>query len=468
MEVDTKRSIEEPGVELGKERRTQRDFYGVTYNQHEELKNNKGETFREELQEINIIETRIFPSYKHDEYLRTPRDTYLIKAIWSTEGEKAFEHVPTPSEDFPKSFEAANIDADFFKLNVSSKPLAYLLKSIAGGDYDVDFALYKLRNQVAPFRMLHRARTALRNQIRILTAEFGAKHDKDDSGTTPTAGSSSAHNQLGDRQDSVSTISSIEAHDSTSIKAKGKDENDNDLNDAQALGNEKEREKTREPHETEEALRHFCAINEFMDNYLPRATKKYNALRSGEQKTIEFSDLWMIFDTGDFIYAPSRRGIKIEIDLEEWGGSRVDIGQAFRVLSAQGAHLISSKKKISNSSGGLVEDMSRFNDDFEPTSIGNRKDRMHQLNHYTHMVIDCYRFDLDENKFGAVGDKFIIREYDGEIPISSLEVYPISPCMNTKFREKLLKRGSRFVDFSKITHKYYDAYTVGEIREKVR
>src|SRR6266487_4167453 len=93
---------------------------------------------------------------------------------------------------------------------------------------------------------------------------------------------------------------------------KGKDDDKSTEN----LGDAKDDTEPKvEPFETKEALEHFRMLMVFVDVYLERGLKKYEDYQIGKSTTIAFEDLWMIFDVGETIYCPFRKGgIEIQTD----------------------------------------------------------------------------------------------------------------------------------------------------------
>ena len=66
---------------------------------------------------------------------------------------------------------------------------------------------------------------------------------------------------------------------------------------------------------------------------------------------------------------------------------------------------------------------------------------------------------------------FSIRPYDGEVEVTSLEIYPINhrPQQPSGSRVKdLAERGLRFIDYTTVTHLQHQGLTLGDNQEEVR
>ena len=83
----------------------------------------------------------------------------------------------------------------------------------------------------------------------------------------------------------------------------------------------------------------------------------------------------------------------------------------------------------------------------------------------TPFVIDCFYVDFDGTHFGPLPANFTLAEFDGEVSITSLEVFPARYDDTFKETEKtLIRRGKRFVKVSRTGHRYYGGQTVKEHR----
>ena len=86
------------------------------------------------------------------------------------------------------------------------------------------------------------------------------------------------------------------------------------------------------------------------------------------------------------------------------------------------------------------------------------------------MTISCFYINFDGERLGSVNITFDIPKYDGEKSVTSLPVYPLrfadrkpntgDEDMGETFRQRLIERGVRFMEYTKITHGYYNGYTL--------
>lgn len=78
-------------------------------------------------------------------------------------------------------------------------------------------------------------------------------------------------------------------------------------------------------------------------------------------------------------------------------------------------------------------------------------------------VIDCFYVDFDGTHFGPLPANFRLAEFDGEVSITLLEVFPAKYDDTFKETEKtLIGRGKRFIKVSRAGHRYYAGQTVKE------
>lgn len=137
-----------------------------------------------------------------------------------------------------------------------------------------------------------------------------------------------------------------------------------------------------------ETMEQLGCLVDFMDSYiLPR--KKY--LRGTECRRVHFQDLWYLFEPGDEVI-------------------RRDLKQIYRVIGAfNPTHKVSSR--------GIFYE---FDDD----STSNQ------------FRLDCVYVDFNGKKLGPVREMFRIRNFAGERPIESLEVYPLRMHRNAPMLRK--------------------------------
>lgn len=78
----------------------------------------------------------------------------------------------------------------------------------------------------------------------------------------------------------------------------------------------------------------------------------------------------------------------------------------------------------------------------------------------SNLVIDCFCLDFDGKLIRALPKTISIRPYDGELPITALEAYPLD--FEPKVRDILVQRGRKFVDLAKVSHRRYNGLNLRE------
>jgi hypothetical protein len=400
-----------------------------------------------------LFEPKIFDQTEKLAFDALEDEKYVIKAVRAADSSS------------PDVSLADKVDSRFSNISINSTPLVHLLKSLVGESFDSSGCATRLKALSSPCAILHRRRSAILSQIEKLTAAFESGKEK-----------------IGKTERSLSTTKKFSPRSLANSKkvdqAQTDIPNDNEGSDDDSDFNPNIVSTVEDAHETAEALIHFRVLIKFLDDHFSQSLKKFEMLRSGKQKMVEFLDLWMLFDAEDIIYTPFRRGIKSEINGEYYGGKRVDTSQAYRVLGSVGGDPFVNPPTSSPPQGSKEAELdhayrsSLLNPHNTapytlPDSNSLNTDVDHDKGKYKPFIIDCYRLGLDGVKFGSVPDKFMIPEFTGEIPIIELEVYPLINCPESNIRETLINRGLAFIDFSKISHMSYEGLTVGENREEV-
>jgi len=174
----------------------------------------------------------------------------------------------------------------------------------------------------------------------------------------------------------------------------------------------------------EQALRHVECLIEFMDDFLK---KKIDGLTSPDCHKVFFVDIWHIFKPGDFVINRDGR-------------------QVYRILS-----ITSTGHKAAVS----------WND---YSSITASK----TMSPGTEMPIRilCVHIDYDGVQLGPVPTEFVIKKYEGEKAIESLEIRPAHLDRDSSQRERFVARGRRFLQAASIQHLHYAGFTL-ETRDEV-
>ena len=173
-----------------------------------------------------------------------------------------------------------------------------------------------------------------------------------------------------------------------------------------------------------QALRHVECLVEFMDEFL---MKKINILTNADCHKAFFVDLWHMFKPGDFVISRDGR-------------------QVYRILS------ITSTGHRAAVSWNDYSSM-RASTAMRPgTEMPIR--------------ILCVHIDYDGVQLGPVPTEFVIKKYEGEKAIESLEIRPAHFDRNPFQRERFVARGRRFLQAASIQHLHYAGFTL-ETRDEV-
>ncbi|OJI86042.1 hypothetical protein ASPTUDRAFT_38784 [Aspergillus tubingensis CBS 134.48] len=91
---------------------------------------------------------------------------------------------------------------------------------------------------------------------------------------------------------------------------------------------------------------------------------------------------------------------------------------------------------------------------------GSEKSGAAHFRKFSNLVIDCFCLDFDGKQIRALPKTISIRPYDGELPITALEAYPLY--FEPKVRDILVQRGIKFVDLTKVSHRRYNGLNLRE------
>lgn len=346
------------------------------------------------------------------------------------------------------------------RIRIHSDPLLRIFAAILGNEAR---ALLELKDMEAvflrPYKALVYREKALRDWCKALERKFkdllqsstatsdatsrvaAAGNDVD---TTGTEQSSPEHNT--DTTDSETTVRSLKPIDGSQEITQAEPR---DITDTDRLS---ESENEDDEHEEDDrwndmtrsliALNHLRCLIKFIDTSI---VAKRNYLYSPECRKVFFSDLWHIF----------RPGVEVI-------GS--DGKQAYKVIGVSSArHRIATRWE-------------RWYD-----SSNDRRG----INRVADMSLVCVYIDFDGVNIGPVRKKFKFYRFDGQRDITSLEVYPLRlhPIKRAeythaewedlehvpvadRYRQKLIRRGARFLNVAGGKHMYYAGATL-ETKDEV-
>ena len=177
-----------------------------------------------------------------------------------------------------------------------------------------------------------------------------------------------------------------------------------------------------------------CLVT-FMDTDLKDIYCVQKDIDKGTRKLIAFDHLWQLFKPG--IVVISGKGQK----------------RAYVVLHVTGGRALQRSSQLAAARRVAAYDREE------------REAYMAKYPKTSPFVIDCFYIDFDGTNFGPLPQKFMLEDYDGEVPINSLEVFPIKFDDDTQKTEKsLVRRGRKFVKLANVDHKYYSGRTLGEAK----
>jgi hypothetical protein len=259
---------------------------------------------------------------------------------------------------------------------------------------------------------------------------------------------------------------------------------------------------------------------QFVEKYISKQLSLFESLKAGKEEKISFENLWMLFDAGDTIYSRSQQGGQVleNDDEDQHVTKRRDVPQAYRVLATVGGIPLTktfapkTKKTEEDFSEERVQDLLLNAVSMQQAgSTGNQPtgvlgstlstQRLQKMKkRYTPLYIYSFYIDFNGSKYGTVAEVFVLKPYDREVDIRSLEVYPLhylrtlpsgvhmkqenakdeaqkiqkealpmqeDTRTQTLTTDVLLERGRRFIDVTAVSHMNYEGLTVGDSREEV-
>ena len=180
-----------------------------------------------------------------------------------------------------------------------------------------------------------------------------------------------------------------------------------------------------------------CLVT-FMDTDLKDIYSVQKDIDKGTRKLISFDHLWQLFKPG--IVVISGKGQK----------------RAYVVLHVTGGRALQRESQLAVAKDDAAEA-------YDPKRREEREAYIAKYPKTSPFVIDCFYIDFDGTNFGPLPQRFMLEEYDGEVPINSLKVFPIRFDDDPKKTEKsLVRRGRKFVKLANVDHKYYSGRTLRE------
>ncbi|MCJ1438851.1 hypothetical protein MMC27_008241 [Xylographa pallens] len=211
---------------------------------------------------------------------------------------------------------------------------------------------------------------------------------------------------------------------------------------------------------SKEALTHLQLLIEFLDFDLKGLFELRRQVKEGTLKTIAFVDLWLLFSHGDEV-CTNQFAAQVYRILHFSGGRRyLNSGLDDEIVVRR-----RERTRDRDRYGAPPRARDTYYDDDEiqyltPTKKGSD------------FVIQCFSFDYDGFDYGPSQQIFSILWYEGEVPITSLTVFPHRfrdvngriPSIAGKpipTKQELIQRGKRFVKLSKVMHMQYKGRCIG-------
>lgn len=165
--------------------------------------------------------------------------------------------------------------------------------------------------------------------------------------------------------------------------------------------------------ETLLAVAELRILVEFIDTRLKGILDVRRQIRDGTLRTISFSNLFLLFNPGDIVFAEEPKK------------------QACKVFSTSGGLPLNRTKAAENRHGSHHNDLYYYNE--------------HDV--ATPFIIDCYHLAFDGQTYGPLQKTFVIPYFAGEKQMRFLPICPgkFHP-RRSEFRSQLVKNGKLFIE----------------------
>lgn len=190
-----------------------------------------------------------------------------------------------------------------------------------------------------------------------------------------------------------------------------------------------------------EALRDMRCLVQFIDTYLKPQWQYFD---TAEYHKIQFADLWHIFKPGDDVFAPlgtQTDSGSVKVGEQEQKAGQESLGPRKRNDRSQ------TVWRVLSTTGGRPYLSADKNDSVDDTTTRRKQNSF---------WLWCYYIDYNGEKFGPVWRTFVIKPFQGEKDINSLEIHPLKFARNaTGIKDRLRTRGLKFCEFKSPQHRYY-------------
>jgi hypothetical protein len=263
-----------------------------------------------------------------------------------------------------------------------------------------------------------------------------------------------------------------------------------------------------------EELEHFRIVVTFIEFYFDKQINLHKRLRAGKEDKIAFDNLWMLFEAGDTVFAPSvTGGESIYNTYDVYGNRRETTSQqpAGRPSGPPMSHElhvsvprdVPQGYRVSAEAGGIPlkkalapHDSLAMEDNYNEERVSHKSRRIQDpladqtaprsITTYAPLFVYCFYIDYNGERYGTVSEVFIFKPFDEEMEIRSLEICPLfylDDCVESSFCDPqavpraigtsksysnmLEERGKKFMKATSVSHMNYDGLTVGKSREEV-
>ena len=215
---------------------------------------------------------------------------------------------------------------------------------------------------------------------------------------------------------------------------------------------------------SKEALTHLQLLIELLDFDLKGLFELRRQVKEGTLKTIAFVDLWLLFSHGDEV-STNQFAAQVYRILHFTGGRRYLNSGLDDEIVVRRRERTRERPRSRDRYGAPPRPSDPYYDDSDiqyltPTKKGSD------------FIIQCFSFDYDGFDYGPSQETFSILWYEGEVPITSLTVFPHRfrdvngrvPSIAGKSiptKQELIQRGKRFVKLSKVMHMQYKGRCIG-------
>lgn len=187
-----------------------------------------------------------------------------------------------------------------------------------------------------------------------------------------------------------------------------------------------------------EMLQHLRLLIEVFDADLRPLFEIRRQIQNRTLRSIAYTNLWLLFEYGQDV---TIQNSKLQVcRVVRWTGGREILAKHSLLIELQTRALVDAQ------------------------SVQNVNIRESAF------TVDCVSFECDGQQLGPSLKTIQIRKYDGEKPITSLTVYPLSfaPDIDS-IRKRLIERGNLYLQLSRLnqsTHRHYSGLTLDEPQEE--